>query len=189
MDAVHRKVKHKCHICGKEFSFKSALNRHNEQLHRKKDLKEHFEAHEIPNKSSLQRSRRDGPNKCSSCKKGFTTIVRLRNHERKFCNYFAKSTNNMEKHVRSKHSKYKCLICLKLFNRKADFKEHRDSVHSKIKYQCDVCGSEFASKSSLRRHNKIYHLIPDEYHKCSLCPYISHIKRNFTRHLEYRHNI
>ena len=33
MDAIHRKVKYKCHICEKEFSYKTALDRHNERLH------------------------------------------------------------------------------------------------------------------------------------------------------------
>ena len=72
----------------KEMTFKCSVEACNYKANGKEDLKEHLEAHKIPNKFSLQKSGWDGPNKCSSCKNGLCNCQSFRKQDLQIFSFF-----------------------------------------------------------------------------------------------------
>ena len=51
-----------------------------------------------------------------------------------------------------------CKICMKIFNRKDNLKQHIKSVHERKKpHKCEKCSRQFAQKSHLSKHQKNKH--------------------------------
>ena len=108
-----------CDICHKSFMFKSALLRHQQQIHEGEKpfvckictkqfyLPQHLEVHE-------RRHTGEKPFECSKCKKTFVQLSDLTRHQR---------THTGEK-------LYQCKLCEKSFSQSCGLKKHQKKIHS-----------------------------------------------------------
>ncbi|KAI1295611.1 putative zinc finger protein [Halotydeus destructor] len=103
------------------------------------------------------------------------------------CSYRTTRHGNLERHKKSMHSRRSSQIeecCSIQFDNKAQYREHRYSVHSNG-YSCEVCLKTFGRRALLRRHMSVHSGEKD--HQCDACDYASSHKSNLDRHLKRIH--
>ena len=148
---VHKSIKDnfKCETCGKVFSHRSTLVKHNRIRHDKKipKVKKIAKCHQcnkIFNRPGVLKQHilavHEGakPFQCDKCDKMFTLLDTLKRHNRKV-------------HLGIKHM---CHLCGKSFKCANYVKRHVISVHEGVKFpKCDVCCKTFSTEDSLKTHN------------------------------------
>ena len=175
------KIKYKCNVCGKEYTYLKGLENHEcfkklvkipcpscSKLVSKTNLSHHIKIH----------SRIKFP--CTTCKKAF------------------KSKPNLEKHLLKHGQKKKTLCdeCGKVFARpnhlKLHMKTHSKEVRTEAKkprkgVRCKMCNEECTSNSKLLAHFKKFH--PEASTKCTVCskPFFS--KRGLDGHMKKHSNV
>ena len=63
--------------------------------------------------------------------------------------------------------KYPCNKCGNKFARKADVKNHNESVHEKVKYPCDQWEHKATTQGNLKNHIESIHLKVN--YPCNIC--------------------
>ncbi|XP_053699431.1 zinc finger protein 888-like [Sabethes cyaneus] len=136
---------HKCNICGKEFTRKGGLQKH-QLIHTNEQ-----------------------PDRCPICHKSFTykhyvaVHMRLHTGEQQYrCEICDKGYNRRElllAHRRSVHTgerPHKCEICDRRFATQIQRNTHMRIHTAERKHKCDVCEKAFLCQRQLRRHRTVH---------------------------------
>ena len=135
-----------CSKCNKQFSFRSALNRHHRIVH---DDDEGVKYEPMtPNNAANRGVRRaevvsgDAKFQCQDCERTFSGHSGLRHH------------------TKSKHEgiKYACNQCDYQATRQDHLKTHIQSKHEGVKYACKQCDYQATQQGSLTVHIQSIHL-------------------------------
>lgn len=146
-------------------------------------LFKHYRVEILP--SSKQR-----PISCDKCELKFQSIYHLKRHEISVhyklkvtyphCGLQMTRRDNLEDHNNNVHGsgmaeKYKCDICLKTFDKKANYTRHKKTG----KTNCSICAELFCTLKQLQQHRMEHH--PMQL-KCQYCNktfnFNSHLKRH-----------
>ncbi|XP_045488179.1 zinc finger protein 397 isoform X3 [Pieris rapae] len=137
--------KEKCSTCGKRFSTRAALVRHqyihsgvrpficevcNRAFNQREILRRHMLVHQ-----------QERPYQCRACARGFTQRAALRAHE----------LTHMPGRLMALH---RCQLCPKMFLHASGLSRHQ-TTHANRTYTCDWCSRPFNDSSSRNRHMKI----------------------------------
>ncbi|CAB3376686.1 Hypothetical predicted protein [Cloeon dipterum] len=171
-ECVERPERHKCALCGQQFSKSRAFAQH---------LAEHSGRKFC----------------CPVCKRNLASeegLVRhqevhsdTRNHCCHHCGRLFQTLTCLSQHVRYQHRPaenpaFTCQFCNKNFVQRTHFEIHV-RTHTGIKpYCCETCGSRFPSSALLQRHVYGVHEKKKRY-KCPQCPKEFLYKHNYTAHL------
>lgn len=131
-------AKNVCGVCGKTFHLQSSLKTH-QQLH-------------------------SSPDPCIHCGKMIKPLSMKKHLELKHASYVTLDGNDGS----SQSQLLKCAVCGYMVRKKADFENHVNRIHLKIKpYKCDICSREFCGKSRLAEHMRTHSNTNSCY--CSFC--------------------
>ncbi|XP_058464107.1 zinc finger protein 83-like [Malaya genurostris] len=141
---VHKKIRHRCEVCEKEFVSRDVL-----RVHKKLHLNETY--------------------RCDICRQAFQQLMYLRKHmamhegKRFGCNICGKSfrfKQLMKQHMRvhTGEKPFQCNLCSKKFRTSSHLKQHhRTHTQAKV-FQCKRCSDvAYACKKSLDRHIALEH--------------------------------
>ncbi|XP_043937006.1 zinc finger protein 429-like isoform X2 [Protopterus annectens] len=148
-----------CKDCGKRFTYKSTLNRH-QWIHSKafsqqKPFKCSYCGKAFAQKSHLSRHQLvhtgNMPFRCSVCGKGFRAKGELANHM----------------WVHTEEKPFKCTECEKCFTYKSNLTRHRIGHYAEKHFPCIKCRKSFTCKADLVKHDCIQSnkplKVPSEY--------------------------
>ncbi|KAJ8918912.1 hypothetical protein NQ315_016814 [Exocentrus adspersus] len=157
-----------CHICGKQSSCQSSLNRHLAYHSSARPYRCSFCDFSTKSQAVLKvhvtRKHLAKQQTCEECGKVFKSEVSLKQHVSKMhrprkhhCHICVKTfaeKYGLKQHILRKHSKqctYECKVCNEVFSKTRDLKEHMHS-HRQGCVSCPSCGKEFFYKKYLERH-------------------------------------
>ncbi|XP_061188855.1 PR domain zinc finger protein 15-like [Saccostrea echinata] len=165
-----------CHVCGKEFTTTSNLNKHvkihgekkvecehcGKKFHHEEYLKVHVEGvHEKKHKFQ-----------CEECGKFLTSKPGLVSHMKQF--------HSDEKVV------YPCSECGKVFNQKGNRKIHMFSHMKEKLFKCDECDKMFKYPEQLKKHRFIHSA--GEKLKCESCDKLFPKQADLEKHMQTAHS-
>ena len=167
---VHKRIKHKCFHCEKEFSQKQNLNSHIKSIHENKkkmypcSLCDYQATTSSTLKTHIKSVHQGIKERCQICGKivlqwCLADHIRLKHKESKTypcddCKKEYKSILALKHHYKVVHEKisYNCNFCEYTTGRKGNLKQHINSLHFQKRYPCDICDHEARSSQNLSRH-------------------------------------
>ena len=184
-----------CEKCGVQFEKKWQLNRHLKQTHAKIHKCTHcnFSTDKL---TSLQKHKHvKHPQttdvvlayECLRCPRSFASLYTLKKHmlahenvvyDCEMCHVSFKLVHEYNAHV--KICAYTCAICLKKFQNKFKFREHKQT--HRVTLVCFLCLQTFNDLTSFREHIK--HVCPL---KCPECAQTFDRKSRFLKHINRKH--
>ncbi|XP_067321333.1 zinc finger and SCAN domain-containing protein 22-like [Anolis sagrei] len=168
---------HDCPECGKVFTSRPALLRHQEmhaeikpyecsQCGKCFSQRKYLKSHELMHAG-------EKPYKCPECGKSFTGARNLKRHHR----------------IHTGEKPFKCSECGKCFNEEGILKKHQRIHTGEKPYKCPECGKCFIQGSDLRNHRRIH--TGEKPYKCLDCgksfSRSQQVKRHQRTHLERNH--
>ena len=133
-----------CRVCGRGFSRRYNLDRHEATTHVNHENEKAMECAEchkkcVSKKTLLRHMRThtgESPYKCTECDKSFKQVGNLHEHMR---------THTGEK-------PFKCTECDKSFSQKTNLNRHMRTHTGEAPYVCAQCGATFKTSSNLSGH-------------------------------------
>ncbi|XP_054832533.1 zinc finger and SCAN domain-containing protein 31-like [Eublepharis macularius] len=162
------KRRYSCSVCGKCFTCKSSLNRHQithsgENPHKCPHCGEKF-----TRRASLIVHQRihtgEKPYKCFTCGKSFSVNSTLIRHQR----------------IHTGEKPYQCFDCGESFNQRTILISHQRIHTGEKPYRCSDCGESFRDKSSHIRHQRIH--TGEKPYQCADCGVSFRDKSSRIRH-------
>lgn len=182
---VHKMVKVKCEICGKEINKKS-LDRHMRCVH-SASISVKKERKPVPDDEKIP---------CHLCNKKCLNLISLQCHmknihqaERLKCSQcdFQGIRKELKVHVKKQHTNevYQCSRCQKILKSKSTLKEHMWIHTDHRRFICDICGMRFKRTSNYHGHLKSHQ---KKKFQCQLCGNFFLRKRYLAVHEQTIHN-
>ncbi len=192
--ATHSGRKIECEICFKNFSFKSAKDRHVKVVHLQQKIHEDEieNFHDSPkfHQKNVQEDRKnkprtDGSCKCAICGEILTNKYQKEKHKAQvhwdgkkltrscgYCHAEFKFFEHFKSHIESHSEVSICIICGMFFEDVKELSEHAES-HKKIesnlkKFFCDHCGHKTFNKIQLTVHMR-KHVKDQKFYVCDIC--------------------
>ena len=204
----HLSMEFPCELCEKMFNAPSALQKHNENMHKlerrpcsicSKDIlgkyyKKHLERHQhLQNVKTV---------KCTECDKMYHSEEKMKKHRKDChstdlkirkcteCDYSTTRRTSIYRHKlsHSKERNFKCDECNLSFKDPYSISSHKRKVHvGQRNYKCEYCPKAFKVPEALRRHLDIH----EENYKaqCRICGKKFVQPGNYILHLRTKHNI
>lgn len=160
------------HLCRRQYTNRSHLNRHIRTVHRKTELKpEKLKCRQdtclrmFSNKSSMMKHFKNIhlgliQFKCHHCNESFCRKNQLKAHMFQhtnqlpyLCEICGKGflTQRPFRHHRALHHSYKCNVCKEDFDKWSALQVHRRNVHSTT-YECKICKKILKNRTILKSH-------------------------------------
>ncbi|MDD9952581.1 MAG: C2H2-type zinc finger protein [Zetaproteobacteria bacterium] len=151
--ALVKKRKYVCKICGRRFRFKSAMTRHLRDVHQEQSFP------------------------CRHCRAHFTSRAEMRRHSAQvhlkkgpfictFCNHAFTQKGHLNRHMWMVHQQKKpfvCEQCSGTFAQRSTLKVHVDTMHRGLRpFVCMWCTQAFGQKQSLTLHVKRMHAMREQ---------------------------
>ena len=100
--------------------------------------------------------------RCLECGKRFENLEELRVHEENCysceqCDNWYESREDLEDHIRRRHTKYNCDQCDNWYESREDLEDHRRRRHIENFYICEQCENLYESRKDLEDHRKRRH--------------------------------
>ncbi|KAI8519518.1 hypothetical protein Bbelb_027750 [Branchiostoma belcheri] len=167
-----------CNKCGKDFSEKRSLTRHQNS------------AHTASPTCYI----------CKKCNRTFSRLDALKRHEKQHAagashqesdvrgKTFAMVSDNSNE--RSEPTTYRCETCEETFTRRDAMNRHHQQKHTSAapQHECDFCGKQFARKDKLREHKRTHDKQPTRLtFRCRLCNTTFNTVGELQRHREEAH--
>ncbi|XP_037675061.1 zinc finger protein 577-like [Choloepus didactylus] len=158
---------HQCSECGKAFTRKTYLIRH-------------------------QRTEREKPHSCNECGKTFMRKIQLTAHQRTHtgekpheCNecgkaFFRKSHLMVHQRTHTGEKPYECNECGKAFSLKYRLHSHQRSHTGEKLYGCSECGKAFSQKAYVIAHQRLH--TGEKPYECSECRRTFFFKADLINH-------
>ncbi|CAH1792569.1 unnamed protein product, partial [Owenia fusiformis] len=187
--------------CGKKFSSKFNLKRHQKRFHVSVDGFHPESERKSSSKFNLNKHQKGFP-VCDEIM-GSRQELTIKKSDKILCELCATPISQMSgyrKHMKSKHGMglFTCDICKRQFVGKGALSEHISLVHVGVDpFLCEQpdCGKCFSNEFSLKRHQKRYHSLYDEcsdtpFHCAALsCGKSFSTRFNLNRHQRNQHGI
>ena len=156
-----------CSFCDKRFRLKILLTNHLAKVHNQ-------------GKANKQSNSAQAKQKKYTCMQ-YTCACR-------YCDKVFRSYNGRDLHEKCIHLgiKHTCDQCGRVFNFKANFQRHMNSVHCIEKpFPCGLCDKVFALKSTLKAHQVVH--TGEKAYKCDVCPAAYTESRGLRKHKAREH--
>ncbi|XP_073415823.1 uncharacterized protein [Dendrobates tinctorius] len=132
-----------CPDCGRRFSQRSGLNRH--QRSRCKLS--------ITLSSRAASANAPSPHKCSVCQETYKSASELRRH--------------LKSHGSEEEERYLCCQCSRTFNSNTSLARHQRTHSAERPFTCPQCGKSFKSSAVLLRHQSVH--TGEQPYQCDVC--------------------